>query len=927
MKNFLPAVVIALLLGAGGQLAADSAPPVLTSFSVSPAAVDITTGDATVQVTLHLTDDESGFAYANLYLYNAKGAFVHNFFFRDIDVEPGGSATDGTYVVDVAVPRYGADGDWRFAASFNDNSSKQSDYGGTDLPFPVPGSEIFDVTNAGTEDIAKPQLVSVGITPGTVDVTSQDQTITATLRITDDLSGLRSGFAVLHNPSGMDSGIYRFFTASSGVGTPQDGIYTVSMTIPRSSVAGQWEIRPQLRDMVGNFVSIAGAPGATVTVVNNGNLPTGDLSDACDATQYNWTTSGNEDWFFQSTTTHDGIDAARSGPIGPNGSSQMELNVTGPGTLTFWWKVDSESFADELLVYAPGSGDSDSISGNVGWTQVTLDIAPGPQTVLWTYSKNSGGSSGEDAGWVDQVYFAADSDSELPTLQYIDITPDPASVASGDVDVTVTFEVSDDSNGVAGGYVDLHDPSGYSFDSVYFDSADRVSGDDRFGTYQVVFTIYQSDLPPFGSYLPGTWHAGVSLEENFTGDTRTYGPGSDAFPNPGAENFSVTGESSGLLGISSINSFTPDPVDVTNASQTVALDFTLDDPNGVFSYGNVFIYDGTGRFIDSFFFDSSDGSGNQYSVDLAISRYSAPGTWTVDFRLVDQDDNETNVSGGIPAPGDEEFTVINTDVVDVTPPLVSSISITPATLDTSTAPGNLSVTVSLTEDLSGINYAYLEFIDPSGTTVDSLFKFVDSTLIAGGSFTVNQTLPQGSQPGVWRCEVATKDLAGNFRKYGPDAFETPFPVPADAQFTIGPVAGSTYADFASGYGLAGPTALPEANPDSDWANNALELLLGLNPTLADIPDPALYQVIRVGNELQLDFKVAASLTVTDNGDFLDLTNVGGGPPFRVTGQTSPGLSGPWTNTRPLPVGGGIYRVTLPVGPGANGFCRLMFLDP
>jgi hypothetical protein len=462
---------------------------------------------------------------------------------------------------------------------------------------------------------------------------------------------------------------------------------------------------------------------------------------------------------------------------------------------------------------------------------------------------------------------------------------------------------------------------------VFFDSLDLVSGDGSFGTYQVTFTIYQSDLPPFGSYSAGTWRTGLTVEENGTGYSRSYGPGSDPFPNPGAEAFSVTAESSGELGISSIDSFTPDPVDVTSAPQTVTLDFTLDDPNGVFSYGNVFIYDPSGRFIDSVFFDSSDGSGNQYSVTLPISRYSTPGTWKVGFWLVDQDDNEVDVSGGIPNPGDDEFSVINSGDVDVTPAAVSAITITPATLDTSAAPGDLSITVAISDDLSGIDYAYLDFIDPSGATVGSLFKFVDSGMIVGGSFTVNQTLPQGSQPGVWRCEVGTKDLAGNFRKYGPDAFETPFPVPADAQFTIGPVSDSTYADFAGGYGLTGPAALPAANPDADWANNALELLLGLNPTLADMPDPALYQVTRVGNELRLDFKVAAGLTVTDNGEFLDLTNPGGGPPFQVTGQTGPGLAGPWTNTRPLPVGGGIYRVTLSLGPGASGFCRLMFRDP
>ena len=40
------------------------------------------------------------------------------------------------------------------------------------------------------------------------------------------------------------------------------------------------------------------------------------LADALDTTGLTWTNSGNANWFAQSTTTHDGIDAAQSGVIG-----------------------------------------------------------------------------------------------------------------------------------------------------------------------------------------------------------------------------------------------------------------------------------------------------------------------------------------------------------------------------------------------------------------------------------------------------------------------------------------------------------------------------------------------------------------------------------------------------------------------------------
>jgi hypothetical protein len=152
-------------------------------------------------------------------------------------------------------------------------------------------------------------------------------------------------------------------------------------------------------------------------------------------------------------------------------------------------------------------------------------------------------------------------------------------------------------------------------------------------------------------------------------------------------------------------------------------------------------------------------------------------------------------------------------------------------------------------------------------------------------------------------------------------------VPADAEFTVGPVTGSSFASFAAAHSLTGNDALPGANPDHDWANNAMEFLLGLDPTAASAPDPAIYQTSRAGGGLRLDFKLAAGLTAASDGNFLHVANAAGDAPLLVTGQTATDLAGPWTDVLPTNAGGGIYWIVLPAGPGARGFCRLKFVDP
>jgi uncharacterized repeat protein (TIGR01451 family) len=141
--------------------------------------------------------------------------------------------------------------------------------------------------------------------------------------------------------------------------------------------------------------------------------PVPSLCNALDECRLTWTTGGNGSWFPQTTNTHDGLDAAQSGVIGNSQQTWVATTVIGPGTLTFWWQVSSESCCDPLTFYVDAAAQAD-IRGLVNWQQRTFSIAAGAHTLRWTYSKDVSAAGGLDAGWLDQVAFVPDNPA--PTI-------------------------------------------------------------------------------------------------------------------------------------------------------------------------------------------------------------------------------------------------------------------------------------------------------------------------------------------------------------------------------------------------------------------------------------------------------------------------------------------------------------------------------
>ena len=116
----------------------------------------------------------------------------------------------------------------------------------------------------------------------------------------------------------------------------------------------------------------------------------------CEARNLTFFSEGDSPWFV------DG-DAARSGPIGDDGSTALTTTVQGKGTLAFRWRTSSEWDYDWLRLRIDGN-EVASISGGRDWEDFTHTIGTdGSHTVEWAYTKDGSVADGEDCGWIDNV--------------------------------------------------------------------------------------------------------------------------------------------------------------------------------------------------------------------------------------------------------------------------------------------------------------------------------------------------------------------------------------------------------------------------------------------------------------------------------------------------------------------------------------------
>ena len=237
----------------------DTTRPAISNFSFTPNSVNATVDAQTITATVRLTDDLAGVSDASAYFYspsqNQYGSVYWNSGSRI-----SGTALDGTYRSTFTIPRYAEGGDWKlYRMIVSDVIGNRQDYylaslnpQGTDLVFPAGTPETLSVIGS-TPDTTRPALSNFSFTPNSVDATTSAQTITATVRLTDDLAGVSDASAYFYSPSQNQYGSVYWNSGSRISGTALDGTYRSTFTIPRYAEGGDWKLyRMIVSDAIGN---------------------------------------------------------------------------------------------------------------------------------------------------------------------------------------------------------------------------------------------------------------------------------------------------------------------------------------------------------------------------------------------------------------------------------------------------------------------------------------------------------------------------------------------------------------------------------------------------------------------------------------------------------------------------------------------------
>jgi len=138
--------------------------------------------------------------------------------------------------------------------------------------------------------------------------------------------------------------------------------------------------------------------------INTGTTTGIEDFETGDFTKFDWQFAGDADWTIETIDPYEGIYCARSGQIGPNGSTILYIEVDVPAAdyISFYKKVSSEIFYDKLKFYIDDVL-VESWAGDVAWDFHEYPVLPGLHTFKWEYMKDYTVVMGSDCAWLDYI--------------------------------------------------------------------------------------------------------------------------------------------------------------------------------------------------------------------------------------------------------------------------------------------------------------------------------------------------------------------------------------------------------------------------------------------------------------------------------------------------------------------------------------------
>ncbi|MBM2620642.1 hypothetical protein JIG36_34595 [Actinoplanes sp. LDG1-06] len=235
----------------------------------SPATVD-NSAQRILHLRMRVTDDRAGIRYALLNYSN--GSVTVRFTSQGL---LSGTGNDGVHDFRAVVPAFLPAGEYRAIGGVAEDRVNR-------LSSPADLTKLPSFTVTGDSDQAGPVLDRSSlrwVTPATLD-NSAPRPVRLRMRVTDDRSGVASGYVILSNNNGGPAVYVRGSRLVSGTAT--DGIWEFSGVMPANAVPGEWMVNSiELVDRAGRESSASATDMAlTVTGVADEADPVADLAGA-----------------------------------------------------------------------------------------------------------------------------------------------------------------------------------------------------------------------------------------------------------------------------------------------------------------------------------------------------------------------------------------------------------------------------------------------------------------------------------------------------------------------------------------------------------------------------------------------------------------------------------------------------------------------
>ena len=370
---------------------------------------------------------------------------------------------------------------------------------------------------------------------------------------------------------------------------------------------------------------------------------------------------------------------------------------------------------------------------------------------------------GPEAGTETDEAENAVVDTTPPTVTDISLS---SSSVTAPGQITVTARISDDISGVGYCFVLFHNTETDSNLNCTFrlNSNGMYTGTIQIGEYTnngpyVIQSVYLSDKA--GNY------------EDY------YGEGSPSYGNSSTSKLpdSLAALSFTVVNPNPIDTAPPTVTDISLSSSSVTAPGQItvtarisDDISGV---NSCFVSFRDTETDSDLYCSLSTNSNGIHTGTIQVDEHTNSGTYVIEYvSLSDKAGNHEYYYGeGSPSYANSStsklpdslaslsFAVVNQNPVDTTPPTVTDISLSPASI---TAPGQITVTVSTTDDISGVNSCFVSFRNTETGSILDCYPRLNSS----GTFTGTIQVGEYDNSGTYVIDsVFLSDNAGNSEDY------------------------------------------------------------------------------------------------------------------------------------------------------------------